>query len=143
MRLIGAFPQPVRDGYRKQILSHRLRDELIATKLANRIINRMGLIHPFELAEEEGVSLAQIAAAFVAIEDLLGIEEIWQAIETADMPETARLTLLERTAAAMSSHMADLIRHSGASFAPSEQINCLSVSSRNVFVISIFFSGAR
>ena len=124
--LIGAFPQELRQNYRKQILEHRLRDELIATKLANRMINRLGLIHPFELAEEEGVGLAQVASAFIAVEELLGMREIWQAIENGDMPETARLALLERAAAAMSSHMADLIRHSGASIAPGTAIDKLS-----------------
>ena len=124
--LIEAFPAPLRDTYRKQILSHRLRDELIATKLANRIVNRLGLIHPFELAEEEGASLAQVAGAFVAVEQLLGMREIWQAIEDANMPEDARILLLDRSAAAMSSHMADLIRQSGAQIVPSEQIKSLS-----------------
>ncbi|MBT8389015.1 MAG: NAD-glutamate dehydrogenase, partial [Altererythrobacter sp.] len=124
--LIGAFPQPLQKDFREQILAHRLRNELIATKLANRIINRLGLIHPFELAEEEGVSLAQIAASFVVIDNLLEMGSVWDAIESGDMPETARLTLLERTAAAMSSHMADLLRHGGADFAPSEQIKSLT-----------------
>nr|WP_298898622.1 NAD-glutamate dehydrogenase domain-containing protein [uncultured Altererythrobacter sp.] len=124
--LIGAFPQPLQKDFREQILAHRLRNELIATKLANRIINRLGLIHPFELAEEEGVSLAQIAASFVVIDNLLEMGSVWDVIESGDMPETARLTLLERTAAAMSSHMADLLRHGGADFAPSEQIKSLT-----------------
>lgn len=44
-----------RAGYSR----HRLRREMIATKLANRMINRLGLIHPFELAEEEGATLAR------------------------------------------------------------------------------------
>ena len=120
--LVGAFPQPMQDTFRRQILNHRLNAELIATKLANRIVNRLGLIHPFELAEEEGVSLAQIAAAYVAVEELLGLRDIWQAIETAKMPEQARLLLLGRTAAAVSSHMADILRESGASLSPSEAI---------------------
>ena len=124
--LIGAFPQPLQKDFRKQILGHRLRDELIATKLANRIINRLGLIHPFELAEEEGVSLAQIAASFVVVDNLLEMDSVWNAIESGDMPETARLTLFERAAAAMSSHMADLLRHGGTQVAPSEQITSLT-----------------
>ncbi|MDX1704067.1 MAG: NAD-glutamate dehydrogenase, partial [Altererythrobacter ishigakiensis] len=124
--LIEAFPAALQKDFRKQILTHQLRDELIATKLANRMINRLGLIHPFELAEEEGVSLAQIAASFVVIEELLEMDQIWQAIESGDMPETARLKLLERTAAAMSSHMADLLRHGGTGFAPSELIKSLT-----------------
>ena len=124
--LVEAFPKPLQKDFRKQILAHRLRDELIATKLANRVINRLGLIHPFERAEEEGVSLAQIAASFVAVEELLDMPDIWQAIESADIPETARLTLLERAAAAMSSHMADLLRHGSANFAPSDEIKSLT-----------------
>ncbi|RGP42002.1 Glutamate dehydrogenase [Altererythrobacter insulae] len=124
--LLHAFPEPMQKDFSKQIVSHRLRDELIATKLANRMINRLGLIHPFELAEEEGVSLAHIAASFVVIEELLEMDGIWHAIETSDMPEIARLTLFERAAAAMSSHMADLLRHGGTTFTPSEQIKSLT-----------------
>lgn len=120
--LVGTFPQPMQDKFRRQILNHRLNAELIATKLANRIVNRLGLIHPFELAEEEGVSLAQIAAAYVAVEELLGLRDLWLSIETARMPETARLLLLARTAAAVSSHMADLLRESGASLEPAQMI---------------------
>jgi glutamate dehydrogenase len=37
---------------------HRLRNEIVATKLANRIVNRLGVLHPFELAEEEGAAMA-------------------------------------------------------------------------------------
>ena len=124
--LLRAFPEPMQKDFSKQIVSHRLRDELIATKLANRMINRLGLIHPFELAEEEGVSLAHIAASFVVIEELLEMDGIWHAIENSDMPEIARLTLFERAAAAMSSHMADLLRHGGTTFTPSEQIKSLT-----------------
>ena len=124
--LIEAFPVALQKDFRKQILTHQLRNELIATKFANRMINRLGLIHPFELAEEEGVSLAQIAASFVVIEELLEMDQVWQTIESGDMPETARLKLLERTAAAMSSHMADLLRHGGTGFAPSELIKSLT-----------------
>lgn len=120
--LVGAFPQPMQEKFRRQILNHRLHSELIATKLANRIVNRLGLIHPFELAEEEGVSLAQIASAYAAVEGIFGLEDVWEAIETAKMPENARLLLLGRMAAAVSSHMADLLRECSASLAPSDMI---------------------
>ncbi|WP_234989969.1 NAD-glutamate dehydrogenase domain-containing protein [Altererythrobacter xiamenensis] len=120
--LVGSFPQPLQKKFRKQIATHRLRDELIATKLANRIVNRLGLIYPFELAEEEGASLDQIASAYVAVEHLLGMREIWHAIETAEMPEEARILMLDRAAAAMSSHIADLLRESGAVLEPSKPI---------------------
>jgi glutamate dehydrogenase len=120
--LLGAFPEPMQGKFRQDIEAHRLRREIIATKLANRMVNRLGLIHPFELAEEEGATLAQVAAAFVAVEHLLGMDTIWQAIEVAPMPEAARLPLFERAAAAMVNHMADLLRVSAGVAAPGAAI---------------------
>ena len=108
--LLCAFPEPMRGKFRKDILAHRLRREIIATRLANRLVNRMGMLHPFELAEEEGASPAQVAAAFVAAERLFNMDSVWHALETAAMPETARILLFDRAAAALSSHMADLLR---------------------------------
>src|SRR5690606_23682695 len=63
--LAAAFPAEMQRDYAEAIAGHQLRREIIATKLANRIINRMGVVHPFELVEEEGCSLADVAAAFV------------------------------------------------------------------------------
>jgi glutamate dehydrogenase len=108
--LLGAFPRPMQEQYAKAIGQHRLRREIVATKLANRIVNRLGILHPFELAEEEGVSLAQMAAAYLTVEHLLGTDALWEEIETAAMPEAARLLLLGRLALAMRSEMADLLR---------------------------------
>lgn len=124
--LVAAFPAPMRKKFRKDILGHRLRREIIATKLANRMINRMGVIHPFELVEEEGTTLAQVAAAFVAAERLFGMAETWRAIDEAAMPEAARLLLYDKAAAALRSHMADLIRAGHASTPPSQLVAELS-----------------
>ena len=124
--LLAAFPVPMRKKFRGDILGHRLRREIIATKLANRMVNRLGLIHPFELVEEEGASLAQVTAAFVTAEQLLGMAAIWQSIETAIMPEAARILLFDRAAAAMVTHMVDLLRVSGGRAEPARMIAELS-----------------
>ncbi len=107
--LLGAFPEPMQGEFRAQILSHRLRRELIATKLANRIINRIGLVHPFELAEEEGASMDEVAAAFVVAELLYDVGSLWEKLDTAPMPEQARLMLFDRAAKGMRIQMADLL----------------------------------
>jgi glutamate dehydrogenase len=120
--LLAAFPEPMRAKFKGDICDHRLRREIIATKLANRLVNRLGLIHPFELAEEEGASLAQTAAAFVAAEQLFGLAETWQRIETAPMSEGARIMLFDRTAAALSDHIADLLRIGGHTCEPSKLV---------------------
>jgi glutamate dehydrogenase len=49
--LLAAFPQAMRERFETEIVHHRLRREIIATKLANRIVNRLGPVHPFEMAE--------------------------------------------------------------------------------------------
>jgi glutamate dehydrogenase len=60
--LLAAFPNAMVKSHKSAILAHRLRKEIIATKLANRMINRLGMLHPFELAEEvraEAVSVIE------------------------------------------------------------------------------------
>ncbi|WP_408609198.1 NAD-glutamate dehydrogenase [Allopontixanthobacter confluentis] len=119
--LLEYFPAPMRTKFKSQILGHRLRREIVATQLANRIVNRLGLVHPFELAEEEGVELAQVAGAFVAAERLFDIGALWAQLDSVKMPEAARLMLFDRTASAMRGQMADLLR-TGASTAPPSRI---------------------
>ena len=120
--LLEAFPEQMRGSWRKDILAHRLRREIVATKLANKVINRLGLIHPFELAEEEGTGLGAIACAFVCAEHLLEVDAIWTAIDRSAMNETARLLLLEHVAMAMRGQMSDVLRAGAATQNPSELV---------------------
>jgi glutamate dehydrogenase len=108
--LIAAFPPAMRETFKTAILEHRLRGEIVATKLANRIVNRLGVLHPFELAEEEGASLRDIAMMFVVTERLFGLQPLWEEIETAAMSEGARLAVLDEIAVATRSQIADLLR---------------------------------
>ncbi|MEO0031244.1 MAG: hypothetical protein RIS94_1002 [Pseudomonadota bacterium] len=108
--LFDAFPATMREPFADEIVHHRLRREIIATKLANRIVNRLGPVHPFELVEEEGCSLAQVAAAFVAAERLLDLRETWRLLDETAMPETLRLAMFDRVASALRAHVADVLR---------------------------------
>ncbi len=120
--LIAMFPSAMRDGYSKQISQHRLRRELVATELANRIINRMGLLPAFELAEEEGASLDAIANAFVAADKLFDMRSLWQAVDAAQISESARIAVFERIALVIRSHMADLLRAGTGKRPPMEMV---------------------
>ena len=124
--LAAAFPAAMRKGHAPAIATHQLRDQIIATKLANRIVNRMGLIHPFELAEEEGVSLGQVGLAFAAIEVLHSAAAVWKSIETAPIGEDARLMLFEQFAIELRVQMADLLRNGWAGAKPSAVIAALA-----------------
>jgi glutamate dehydrogenase len=109
--LLAAFPEAMAAKHKSAILAHRLRKEIIATKLANRMINRLGMLHPFELAEEEGCSLGDVAAAFAVAERIYDLASLWHAIDTADMPESTRLMLFNQTAVETRAQMADIIRN--------------------------------
>ena len=108
--LHAAFPPAMRAQFATAIDDHRLRGEIVATKLANRIVNRMGVLHPFELAEEEGAAMADIAAMFVVVEQLFDLPALWTEIEQTAMPEAARIGMFEEVAVATRSHIADLLR---------------------------------
>ncbi|WP_448665141.1 NAD-glutamate dehydrogenase [Sphingomonas sp. CJ20] len=108
--LHAAFPRAMQARFAAAIDDHRLRGEIVATKLANRIINRLGVLHPFELAEEEGAAMADIAAMFVVAERLFGLPELWETIETTPMAEGARIALFDEVAVTTRGHIADLLR---------------------------------
>ncbi|QNE32692.1 NAD-glutamate dehydrogenase [Sphingomonas sp. NBWT7] len=108
--LHAAFPPAMRERLAKAIDKHQLRGEIVATKLANRIVNRIGLLNPFELAEEEGAALSDVAAMFVVVERLFALDTLWLDIETTAMPEAGRLALFEGVARAVRGQVADLLR---------------------------------
>ena len=108
--LHAAFPRAMQKKFGTAIDQHRLRGEIVATKLANRIVNRMGVLYPFELAEEEGAAMSDIVAMFVVAERLFDLPTLWREIETAAMPEAARIALFDEVAVATRSQIADLLR---------------------------------
>ena len=108
--LLAAFPAAMQKKHAQTILGHQLRKEIIATKLANRMVNRLGLIDPFELADEEGCSLSEVARAFVMAERLFDAAAFWDNLAQAKVNEDIRLLLFDRMAYVLRSHMADLMR---------------------------------
>ena len=127
--LFAAFPPQMQEAFAEDIRTHRLRRELIATKLANRIVNDLGPVHPFELVEEEGVSLAQVASAFVVAARLLDLKGIWALLDGPDgdaMPEQVRLSLYARVASVLRGHIADVLRAGHGSVEPGKLITELA-----------------
>jgi glutamate dehydrogenase len=74
-------------------------------------VNRLGMLHPFELAEEEGCSLGDVAAAFAIAERIYDLPSLWAAIDGAEMAESTRLMLFSQTAVETRAQMADIIRN--------------------------------
>ncbi len=68
-QLFRYFPKRMHKTYAKEISEHRLRREIVATMLANAMINRGGPTFILRLKEETGHDVAQIARAFAVARD--------------------------------------------------------------------------
>ena len=123
--LLAAFPPQMQERHRDAILAHRLRREIIATKVANRFVNRLGIIAPFALTEEEGASFAQAAAAFLAAERLFGMDKLWAELDAVDLAEAIRLELFVQAASGLQLHIADMLRVTSQDMGPGALIELL------------------
>ena len=108
--LLAAFPNALQAAHRDALLRHRLRRQIVATKIANRFVNRLGITTPLDLTEEEGTTLEHAATAFVAAERLLDLRSIWDEIDGLGIAEAARLDLYAHVAQGARLHVSDLVR---------------------------------
>ncbi|OBT12202.1 NAD-glutamate dehydrogenase [Vibrio sp. UCD-FRSSP16_10] len=78
------FPDRLRRHYLSSMDDHPLRSEIIATALANDIVNEMGCNFVTRLQEETGASVVDIANAFAASKELFKFSEVFSAIRSHD-----------------------------------------------------------
>jgi glutamate dehydrogenase len=78
------FPQSIWRYFPDAFEHHRLRRDIIATQLANSMINRGGAPIVVRLADQTGASVDRIARAFAAVRDSYRLTAINTSIETLD-----------------------------------------------------------
>ncbi len=78
------FPAEMRERFPDAIAGHRLRREIIATQLANAIINRGGPTIVARLVDQTGADAPTIAAAYAATRDSFGLADLNVAIDALD-----------------------------------------------------------
>lgn len=72
--MYGAFPDALVKKYRDELDRHQLRGEIIATQIANNMINNMGMSFVARIAETTGSSRPEIARAYLCARDIFGME---------------------------------------------------------------------
>ncbi len=82
--LVRYFPAGMQKKFAGDIAGHRLRREIIATQLANSLVNRGGPTVLVDTAERVTASPAQIARAFAAVRDSLGLQALNGRIDALD-----------------------------------------------------------
>ena len=74
------FPRQLSERFGEELDSHSLRREIIATVVANDMVNIGGTTYAFRVMEETGASAAQVAKAFVALREIYKLDEQIEAI---------------------------------------------------------------
>ncbi|WP_174802512.1 NAD-glutamate dehydrogenase [Martelella limonii] len=82
--LYGYFPERMRDTYSEDIGGHRLRREIIATVLANDVLNRGGPEFVINACDMTAATPADVVKAAIIARDGFAMEEIWQAVHDLD-----------------------------------------------------------
>jgi glutamate dehydrogenase len=85
------FPSPLAERYAEPMRAHRLRREIIATVVANQIVDRAGTTFVFRLSEETGASPALLARAYAAAREILDMPYFWSAVEALDNQVDAQI----------------------------------------------------
>jgi glutamate dehydrogenase len=78
------FPKAIAERFPDALEHHRLRREIIATQLANSMINRGGPSLIVRIADQIGAAPAAIASAFAAVRESYGMSALNRAIDGLD-----------------------------------------------------------
>ncbi|MFV8816466.1 NAD-glutamate dehydrogenase [Haliea sp. E17] len=81
----SAFPARLVAEYPEEVHGHRLHREILATQLANDVVNRMGLNFVMRQSRATGASIADVARAYIAVLEMYQLRELWDWIELLDV----------------------------------------------------------
>jgi glutamate dehydrogenase len=95
--LASAFPAELEPAWRAGLAGHRLRREIIATQLANDLVNHMGITFVQRLRESTGMDAAAIVQAYTLVRELFRLPYWWQQVEALEqsLPAELQLSLME------------------------------------------------
>jgi glutamate dehydrogenase len=90
------FPAVLRRRYADLIASHRLSPQILATLIANNIVNRMGPAFVKRVQQDTSVRSVTIARAYVVAREICQAGDILQTIESLDneIPATVQETMM-------------------------------------------------
>ncbi|MGZ5067253.1 MAG: NAD-glutamate dehydrogenase domain-containing protein, partial [Usitatibacter sp.] len=89
--LVAYFPKLLRERHAALMPRHRLKREIIATVVANTMINRTGSVFVHRMQEETGATAEEVTRAFVLTRDVFGLEALWLEIDALDNKVPAQM----------------------------------------------------
>ena len=86
-----AFPRVLKERFPDSMYGHQLRSEIVATQLANEMVNRMGISYVNRMKESTGAEISTIVKAYVAARDVFRMDDLWSQIEDLDYTVTSEI----------------------------------------------------
>ena len=82
--LCRAFPASITTRFRGEISEHSLRHEILATALANNIVNYMGLSFFYQMQESTGATTMEVVYAFLISREVFELEHRFASVARLD-----------------------------------------------------------
>ncbi|MCK7547123.1 NAD-glutamate dehydrogenase [Marinobacter koreensis] len=87
------FPRALTQQFSRELGEHQLRREIIATQIANDMVNHMGITFVERLNQSTGADAASIALAWIIARDVFRIDNWWDRIEAQDFHIPAQIQM--------------------------------------------------
>ena len=92
------FPTPLRERFAAEMPEHRLRREIVATAVVNRMVNRAGITFAHRMAEELAAPAPDVLRAHAVASEVFAMPGLWAEVEALDnvVPTDVQTQLLLR-----------------------------------------------
>ncbi|KAA1174824.1 NAD-glutamate dehydrogenase [Marinobacter salinexigens] len=87
------FPRGLTQKFSQELGEHQLRREIVATQIANDMVNHMGITFVERLNQSTGADAGSIALAWIIARDVFRIDNWWDKIEAQDFHVSAQLQM--------------------------------------------------
>ncbi|RAR59683.1 glutamate dehydrogenase (NAD) [Onishia taeanensis] len=78
------FPSVLVERFHDEMYEHRLKREIVATQIANDLVDHMGVVFVRRLIDTTGAGRAEIARAYIVARDSFNLDALWQQVEALD-----------------------------------------------------------
>jgi glutamate dehydrogenase len=82
--LENAFPALLCQRHRDSLYQHQLRREIVATQIANDVVDFMGITFLERMSQSTSAGVAEIVRAYVVARDVFDLHRWWEAVEGLD-----------------------------------------------------------
>ena len=84
--LYGYFPKPIATRFKEYVPTHPLKNEIIATEVANYIVDLLGASNLFQLSKEAARPIDEIISACILVIELWGAQDLTKELRELNSP---------------------------------------------------------